>query len=129
MADGYYEWLRDPGGAPTRTFLIRMANGEPMGFAGLFETWSDPYGGEIDTACIVTTPANRAIATIHGRMPAIIGASDHAAWLDNDGVEATAAIAMLRPAPDGALEMIEIANRVNRVGEDGPEVQEPLAGA
>ena len=43
-----------------RPYLVRRVGGEPMGFAGLYETWSDPSGGEIDTACIVTTAANRA---------------------------------------------------------------------
>ncbi len=65
---------------------------------------------------------------VHDRMPAIVAPDDHAAWLDNDGVEAAEAIGLLRPAPEGALEMVEIGNRVNRVGEYGPEVQEPLAG-
>ena len=83
-------------------------------------------GGEIDTACIVTTPANRMIGVIHDRMPAIVAPDDHAAWLDNDGVEAIEAIGLLRPAAEDALEMIEISNRVNRVGEYGLEVQEPL---
>ena len=98
-----------------------------MGFAGLYETWSDPSGGEIDTACIVTTKANRAIAAIHDRMPAIIAPADHAAWLDNDGVEAAPATGLLRPAPADSLELIAISNRVNRVGETDPEVQRPLA--
>jgi putative SOS response-associated peptidase YedK len=129
MADGYYEWLREPCGAPARTFLIRMSDGAPMGLAGLYETWSDPYGGEIDTACIVTTPANRAIGAIHDRMPAIVAADDHAQWLDNDGVEAAAAMNLLRPAPEAALQAIEIGNRVNRVGEDDADVQRPLDAA
>jgi putative SOS response-associated peptidase YedK len=127
MADGYYEWRRDARGATTGTFLVRRTDGAPMGLAGLYETWSDPFGGEIDTACIVTTPANREIGAIHDRMPAIVAPGDHSAWLDNDGVEAAEAIRLLRPAPDAALEMIEIGDRVNRVGEYGPEVQEPLA--
>jgi putative SOS response-associated peptidase YedK len=63
-ADGWYEWLRDGRGAPKRTFLVRRRNCTPMGFAGLMETWIDPYGGEIDTACIVTIAANRLIAPI-----------------------------------------------------------------
>jgi putative SOS response-associated peptidase YedK len=129
MADGHYEWRRDAKGETTGTFLVRRPDRAPIGFAGLYETWSDPFGGEIDTACIVTTPANRMIGAIHDRMPAIVAAHDHAAWLDNDGVEPIAAIRLLRPAPEEALEMVEISNRVNRVGEYGLEVQEPLAGS
>ena len=66
-------------------YLIRRASGEPMGFAGLYETWSDPSGGEIDTACIVTTAANALAGSLHDRMPAILEPDDFAAWLDVDG--------------------------------------------
>jgi putative SOS response-associated peptidase YedK len=125
-ADGYYEWRRDSARAAARPFLIRRTNGEPMGFAGLYETWSDPNGGEIDTACIITAPANRLIATFHDRMPAIIEARDFHFWLDNDRVEASAATALLRPAPEDALELIEIGNEVNRVGNDDAEIQRPV---
>ena len=128
IADSYYEWLRSAKrNAPTRAFLIRRADRAPMGFAGLYETWSDPHGGEIDTACIITTPPNNLIATIRDRMPAIIEARDFHFWLDNDGVEASAATALLRPAPEDALELFEVDNSVNRVGNDNPAMQQPLA--
>ena len=77
IADGFYEWRKDaaPGGrgrAGRRPYLVRRTSGEPMGFAGLYETWCDPTGGEIDTACIVTTAANRLVGQLHDRMPAIL---------------------------------------------------------
>jgi putative SOS response-associated peptidase YedK len=128
MADSYYEWRRGAKRtAAAQPFLIRRRNGEPMALAGLYETWSDPSGGEIDTACIVTTPANALIATIHDRMPALIALRDFHFWLDNDGVEASAATALLRPAPEDALELIAIGDAVNRVGNDDPDIQRPAA--
>ena len=63
-----------------------------MGFAGLYETWSDPSGGEIDTACIVTTTANALSRALHDRMPAILEPQDFSAWLDADGVDAARAL-------------------------------------
>jgi putative SOS response-associated peptidase YedK len=127
IADAYYEWRRGPRAGAAKPVMIRRTNEEPMGFAGLYETWSDPNGGEIDTACIITTAPNALIATIHDRMPAIIAPRDFAFWLDNDGVEAFAATALLRPAPEDALEAIAIGDSVNRVGNDGPEIQRPAA--
>jgi putative SOS response-associated peptidase YedK len=58
-------------------------------------------------------------------MPAILAPQDFEFWLDNDGVEASAAVALLRPAPEEALELREIDDAVNRVGNDGPEIQRP----
>src|SRR4051794_23526768 len=40
LASGFYEWRR--GGGPKRPFLIRPKDGEPLGFAGLWEAWRDP---------------------------------------------------------------------------------------
>jgi len=131
IADAYYEWLRDRSGAkrpaPSRPFMIRRRDGRPMGLAGLYETWSDPNGGEIDTACIVTTGANGATAFVHDRMPAIIEDASFDAWLDVEATPKPQALALLRPAAEDLLETIEIGTAVNRVVNDGPEVQKPLA--
>jgi putative SOS response-associated peptidase YedK len=118
IADAFYAWRRRSARkGDALTFLIRRVDGEPMGFAGLYETWSDASGGEIDTACIVTTPANRTLTPILERLPAIVDPGDFHFWLDNDGVEAPAAIALLRPAPEDSLESIDISDGPTRVGD------------
>ena len=101
-----------------------------MGFAGLMETWSDPNGGEIDTACIITTAANRLMAHVHDRMPAILPPEAFSLWLDADGVDAATAAALLRPAPEDALELIPIGRRsigspttTRAAGADGPAIR------
>src|SRR5271166_5715027 len=130
IADGYYEWRKGPPGGHggvKRPYLIRRVSGEPMGFAGLYETWCDPTGGEIDTACIVTTGANRLASLVHDRMPAILDPAEFAAWLDVDGVDAGKAVALLKPAPEQALELVEIGPAVNRVANDNESLQHPVA--
>jgi putative SOS response-associated peptidase YedK len=132
IADGFYEWRNDagPGGrgrTAKRPYLVRRTSGEPMGFAGLYETWCDATGGEIDTACIVTTAANRLMSQLHDRMPAILEPDLFAAWLDVDGVDAGEALALLKPAPEEALELAEIGPAVNRVANDDESVQQPVA--
>ena len=131
IADGFYEWRKAPAGgragAVKRPYLIRRVGGGPMGFAGLYETWSDPTGGEIDTACIVTTPANALAGLLHDRMPAILEPGDFSAWLDVDGVDPAKAAALLKPAPEAALELVEIGPSVNRVANDDARIQTPVA--
>ena len=131
IADGFYEWRTEGRaggrGAVKRPYLIRRVSGEPMGFAGLYETWCDPSGGEIDTACIVTTSANSLAARVHDRMPAILEPRDFAAWLDVDGVGTVKALALLKPAPSQALELVEIGSGVNRVANDSESLQQPAA--
>jgi putative SOS response-associated peptidase YedK len=127
IADSFYEWLRGSNPAAARAFLIRRTDGAPMGIAGLYETWSEASGSEIDTSCIITTPANQTVAPLNDRMPAIIDPGDFQFWLDNDGVEAPAATALLRPAPDDWLERIEIGKDVNHVRNDDSGIQRPVA--
>ena len=129
IADGFYEWRKEGGGrsASRRPYLIRRVSGEPMAFAALYETYCDPNGSEIDTACIVTTPANRLVALLHDRMPAILEPESFPAWLDGDNVGAAEALALLRPAADNALEFVEIGTAVNLAANDNQEVQKPLA--
>ena len=131
IADGFYEWRKDPPGARRqpgkRPHLVRRRSGEPMGFAGLYETWSDPSGGEIDTACIVTTAANALVGRLHDRMPAILEPEAFAAWLDVDAVDPAHALALLQPAPEEALELVEVGPAVNRVANDDESLQEPVA--
>ena len=123
IADGFYEWRRVSEKGPKQPYLIRSVSGEPIGLAGLWETWSDPTGGEIDTACIVTTTANRLMSSIHDRMPVVLSREAFSPWLDADGVDTARAIALLRPAPDSALELVPIGSGVNRFENDDATVQ------
>ena len=94
--------------------------------AGLYECWMGQNGSDIDTACILTTIANGTLAAVSERMPVILDAKDHAAWLDCDAVDAKEAVRLTQPAPDETLALVEISDAVNRVSNDGPFVQAPL---
>lgn len=126
-ADGFYEWKDE--GARRRPYYVRKAGGGPLAFAGLWETWTGPNGEEVDTVCIVTTRANRRIAPIHDRMPAIIPPEAFDLWLDCDRVDALTAAALIAPAPDNLLEAHEVSLAVNRAANDSPALIEPLAAA
>jgi putative SOS response-associated peptidase YedK len=113
--------------APKRPFLIRRPDRAPLGFAGLWEHWLGADGSEIETACIVTTHANGRMAAVHDRMPAILEPDEFAAWLDARASAPQDAMRLLRPAPDEALELLAIGPSVGKVGNDGPQLQTPLA--
>jgi putative SOS response-associated peptidase YedK len=128
-ADCFYEWQRFGAGktAVSRPFLFRRANGAPLALAGLWETWCGPNGEEVDTACVITTDANGTTAAIHPRLPAIIDPAWFDLWLDPDEEAAGAAEALLRPARDDALTFVAIGDAVNKVVNDDPTIQTPLA--
>lgn len=128
-ADGFYEWRAGSAGAPKRPYFVRAKSGGPLAFAGLWETWAGPNGEEVDTAAIVTTRANRALSSIHDRMPVIVPPEAFDLWLDGANVEATTAAALIAPAPDDLLECFEISLAVNRVANDDASLIAPAARA
>jgi putative SOS response-associated peptidase YedK len=123
-ADGFYEW--QAGGAKSRPYFVRPRSGGPIAFAGLWETWMGPNGEEVETACIVTTAANRVLAPIHDRMPAVIAPEAFDMWFDCGKVDSTMAAALIAPAPEDLFEAYEISTAVNRATNDSPELVAPL---
>ena len=98
-ANGFYEW-RSEGSGPKRPYFIAPPDGRLVAFAGLTETWAGADGSEVDTAAILTVPANDLVAPIHDRMPAVIAPEHFADWLDTAHVDAKAAGRLLVPAPN-----------------------------
>lgn len=123
-ADGFYEWK--PDGPRKRPHFVRMKDGAPFAFAGLWETWTGPNGEEVDTAAIVTTEAAPEIAHIHGRMPVMLEPESFGMWLDCANVDSLTAQALLVPTRPGALEAWEISTAVNRVANDSAELLTPV---
>lgn len=123
--DGYYEWAGSAGAR--RPFLIRPRTGGPLAMAGIFENWLGADGSEIESMAILTVAANRTLAPLHDRMPAIIAPQDFDAWLDCSSGSSIAASAMLAPAPEDLLELIEVSRKLNNPRNEGPDVQAPAS--
>jgi putative SOS response-associated peptidase YedK len=125
-ADGFYEWQRL--GRASRPFLLRRPDRGVFAFAALWETWSSADGSEIDTVGLINTTANGVISAIHERSPVILAQEHFAAWLDPQ-TPSNEAYRLLRPPADDLLEMVPVSKAVNKVSNDGPDVQEmPGAG-
>ncbi len=121
-ADGFYEWKA--AGPRKQPYYVTAKLGGPLAFAGLWETWTGPNGEELETAAIVTTRANRALAAIHERMPVIIPPEAFDLWLDCANVDAETAAALIAPAPETLLDAYEISTAVNRTANDHPKLVE-----
>lgn len=126
-ASGFYEWRRT-GQKKSQPFWVPPAGGGVVAFGGLMETWHSPDGSEIDTGAILTTDANRDVAAIHDRMPLVIRPGDWTRWLDPAVDDARAVADLLAPAPDGTFAPVAVSDRVNKVANAGPDLQEPVDG-
>ena len=129
IADAFYEWRVVGPKQPKQPYLIRRIDRAPLGFAGLYETYMDATGGEIDSACIITTSANALMCHVHDRMPVMLPQEAFSAWLDNETTAPADALAMLRPAPEDILELEPISKSVGNVANDTEAVQAPIGPA
>jgi putative SOS response-associated peptidase YedK len=123
-ADGYYEW-HDAGGRK-RPYFIYRRDGEPVGFAGLAETWMGPNGEEVDTVAIVTAPASADLSTLHHRVPVTIAPDAFERWLDCRADDAGDVMPLLTGPEQGAFAWHEISTRVNRVANDDAQLIMPI---
>jgi putative SOS response-associated peptidase YedK len=121
-ADGFYEWVGGRG--HKRPYLVRRRDRAPMAFAGLFEEWLGADGSELATMAILTVAANATVAAIHDRMPAILAPAAFDAWLDVRGTGVPNATALLKPAAEDLLEIVEVSQKLNNSRNEGPELQE-----
>lgn len=106
-ASGFYEWTkRDSGKVP---MYIHLDDHAPFAFAGLWEVWHSPDGGEIHSCTILTTEPNDLIKPLHNRMAVILDEADYDMWLSPDELPADALKPMLRPYRADAMRAYEVS--------------------
>ncbi len=123
-ADGYYEWKAIDG--RKQPFFIHRADGQPLGFAAVFETWLGPNGEELDTVAIVTAAASEDLAELHDRVPVTIAQSDFERWLDCRGDEVEAVLPLMVGPRIGEFAWHPVSTRVNRVANDDAQLLLPI---
>jgi putative SOS response-associated peptidase YedK len=123
-ADGFYEWQRTNGAK--QPYYIRMKEGRPFAFAGLWESWKDDGGPEIRSCTILTTKPNALAAEIHDRMPVILPAGSYDAWLDPE-TGRDELYGLLAPYPEDEMEAYPVSRFVNSPQNNDPRCIEPAA--
>jgi len=130
-ADGYYEWYAaapDPAlpasrQPPKQPFFIHPMDGSLLAMASLYEFWKSPDGEWLSTCTIITTSAADAVGHIHDRMPMTVRPDRWDDWLDPTR---TQDVLPLLEAPGAELEAYAVSRLVSTVGNDGPELIDPL---
>lgn len=119
-ADAFYEW-QAIGGGGKQPYAVARQDGQPMAFAGLWESWRGPEGELLRTFTIITTSANEVLRPIHERMPLILESTDWPVWLGEAEGDATW---LMRVPAEERVRAWRIGTRVNNVRNDGPELLE-----
>ncbi len=129
-ADAFYEWRVVPGQKRKQPVVLRARDGEPLAFAGLWDTWRDPDDPDapwLVTCVIITTAANETVRPIHDRMPALLDPGGWDRWLDPRVTDPAEVAPLLVPAPPEVLIATEVSTRVNDVRNNGPDLVRPVA--
>jgi putative SOS response-associated peptidase YedK len=121
-ATGFYEWQQQ-GDAKTPHY-IRLQGGGLFAFAGLWEHW-EHEDQTLDSCTLIVTTANRLMAPIHARMPAILDPVQYAAWLDPSNTDRTRLLAMLAPWCATPMEAWPVSRLVNNPRHDSARCLEP----
>jgi putative SOS response-associated peptidase YedK len=127
LADGFYEWKKQNGWK--QPYYVRMEDGRPFAFAGLWEFWKDDETETaIESCTLLTTQPNGVVRPIHARMPVILQPRDYALWLDVDTTDIERLKGILTPYPAEGMDAYPVSRRVNKPAHEGPELIEPLPG-
>lgn len=125
-ADGFYEWKKSAGKGPSTPYFFYAADHKPFAFAGLWEIWHAPDGGELHTCTILTTAANSLVAPVHDRMPVILSGSAFSEWLSPASPKIL--LDLLKPYPADRMNAHAVSSMVNSPFQDRPELVIPYAG-
>ena len=121
--DGFYEWASQ--GGRKQPWFIRMQDGRPFAFAGLWDCWVDPQGRPIESCTIITTTPNDLIRRFHHRMPVILLQEDYDVWLDVERHDVNRILPLLKPYPPEAMTAYPVSPLVNSPSNDSTACQSP----
>jgi putative SOS response-associated peptidase YedK len=126
LADGFYEWVKQPGEKAKTPYFIHMENGSPFAFAGLWEEWHSPDSSQLQSATIITTEPNELVAPLHNRMPVILPEDSYQDWLASGEIASAELQPLLKPYPADGMEAYQVSKLVNSPANDRPEAIHPV---
>jgi putative SOS response-associated peptidase YedK len=124
LADGFYEWKQENG--YKQPYYIRLRDGRPFAFAGLWERWEGPEGAAIDSCTILTASPNELLRPLHHRMAVILPSSEYGRWLDPRIQDPETLQPLLHPYPADEMRAYPVSTLVNNPANDSPGCLEPL---
>jgi putative SOS response-associated peptidase YedK len=128
-ATGYYEWATELGDyKPRQPIYISRDDGKIMAFAGIYDRWISPEGESRDSVSIITREAVGALAKFHSRMPMFLPRERWSKWLDPDLQDVEKIRNLFEDfQPDANLQFWPVADLVNSIRSNGPELIAPVA--
>lgn len=125
-ATGFYEWRQIAGQKGKMPMYVQMEDQLPFAFAGLWELWNAPDGGQILSCTIITTEPNELMKPIHNRMPVILPRDAYSTWLEPGEMKPADLMPLLKPFPETEMVAFPVSRAVNSPANEHPGCIEPL---
>lgn len=124
-ATGYYEWATSLGEYPPKQpfYISSSQENTSLSIAGIWSSWKNENGVEIQSVAIITQEAVGKLATIHSRMPVFMPRERWDLWLDPKNREIENLVELMRSNdPAAGLVTRPVSPRVNLVANNGSEL-------
>ena len=118
IADGYYEWQKQPQGK--QPYYFQLSDRQPFAFAGLWDTWNSPEGKTI-SCTLLTTDASEQVSPVHHRMPIIVPPQAYSQWLDPTLTDPDQVLPLLNSDIYQNLSSYPVSSQVNSPTNDSDE--------
>jgi len=132
-AEGFYEWLKNPGSQQKQPHYVRRVDGGLLFFAGLWDCVVNPPTGtgtdekRLYSFTIITTASNPQLSFLHDRMPVILSTpEDIQTWLDPKTRTWNSQLQRLMRPFESELTVYPVAKEVGKVGNNSPDFVVPL---
>jgi putative SOS response-associated peptidase YedK len=127
-ANGYYEWATELGEyKPRQPIYVSRDDGQLLAFAGIYDRWKSPEGESRNSVSIITREAVGDLAKFHSRMPMFLPRERWGRWLDPDLNDVETIRSLFENfAPEANLQFWPVADLVNSIRSNGPELIAPI---
>lgn len=124
---GFFEWRAAPEGGGKQPYWIRRRDERPLALAGLYSV--NAAFGDTLTFTVLTSRPGPLMAQLHDRQPVILPEATLPAWLAPGRKRSAELAELLEPRLDDPLEAVPVSTAVNRPGNGGAELLEPVGEA
>lgn len=121
-ASSFFEWRK----SDKQPFAIALGNKGPMGLAGLWDEWTPKDSPALRSCTIITCEPNLLMATLHDRMPVILGAEDWPTWLGEVPANENTLRALLKPIAAERLKVWPVDKAVGSVRNQDASLIRPI---
>jgi putative SOS response-associated peptidase YedK len=123
--NNYFEWqVVDPKSRKKQAWAIGLKTEELFALGGVWDLWKNPLGVRLESYAVVTTETNELLASLHDRMPLIIGPQDYDRWLDL-GDSQRPPVDLLRPFDSDLMKIWRVKPDVGNVRNNRPDLIDP----